>query len=97
MNSHDDPSAIDLVRAGVRVLNLAPARLIWHRQLTMSIDGTNKRGRGRPPVGSTPINLRLPPDQLATLDAWISRQAGDVSRPEAVRQLLATALRDVQG
>jgi hypothetical protein len=58
----------------------------------MSIDGTNKTGRGRPFVGSTPINLRHPPEQLAALDAWIARQPDDPSRPEAVRQLLATAL-----
>ncbi|MBD8548972.1 hypothetical protein [Sphingomonas sp. CFBP 8760] len=51
--------------------------------------------RKRPPQTGQPILVRLQPDQLATLDAWINRQAGDVSRPEAVRQLLATALRGV--
>ena len=37
------------------------------------------------------------PDELAALDAWISHQAADVSRPEAVRQLVATALRNAEG
>ena len=58
----------------------------------MSIVGANKRGRGRPPVGSTPINLRLAPDQLAALDAWIDRQTSPLSRPEAVRQLMMAQL-----
>jgi len=57
-----------------------------------------KKRRGPAPTGiGTSINVRLQPDQLATLDAWINRQASDVSRPEAVRQLLATALKDSDG
>lgn len=43
-------------------------------------------------MGSTPINLRLAPDQLASLDAWIDRQTTPLSRPEAVRQLMMAQL-----
>lgn len=36
--------------------------------------------------------LRLQPDQLSKLDAWITRQDKPVSRPEAIRMLLEAAL-----
>jgi len=35
--------------------------------------------------------VRLAPDQLARLDAWIEEDGGRFSRPEAIRQLLETA------
>jgi len=57
----------------------------------MSIVGSRKRV-GRPPVGSTPINLRLPPDLLATLDTWIAEQDPAPSRPEAIRAILVEKL-----
>lgn len=56
-----------------------------------SIDGARKP-RGRPAVGSTAINLRLPPDLLAALDAWREGQQDAPRRPEAVRRLVAQAV-----
>ena len=47
-----------------------------------------KRGRGRPPVGATPIMVRMPPAELDKLDAWIKRQDKVPSRPEAIRRLV---------
>lgn len=38
------------------------------------------------------LGVRLQPDQLAKVDAWIADQGEDISRPEAVRRLLAKAL-----
>jgi len=59
----------------------------------MSIDDVRKRGRGRPKVGAEPITVRIPPDQLAALDAWIERQDEPrPTRPEAIRRLLETIL-----
>jgi len=55
----------------------------------MSISNVEKRGRGRPRTDATPITLRLPPEQLAALDAFIEGAGGSVSRPEALRRLLA--------
>jgi hypothetical protein len=53
-----------------------------------------KRGRGRPATGKgTPIMLRLQPEPLAQLDAWIRDQDDSPSRPEAVRRLLEKALK----
>jgi hypothetical protein len=51
-----------------------------------------KRGRGRPRVGATPVLVALPPDQLAALDGWIKRRKVEVTRPEAIRQLISQAL-----
>ncbi len=55
---------------------------------------TEKKRGGRPRVDATPITVRLHPDPLAALDAWIA-DLGDPapSRPEAVRRALADHLR----
>jgi metal-responsive CopG/Arc/MetJ family transcriptional regulator len=37
--------------------------------------------------------VRLPPDQLKALDAWIAKQREHRSRPEAIRQILERALK----
>jgi Arc/MetJ-type ribon-helix-helix transcriptional regulator len=36
--------------------------------------------------------VRIPPDQLALLDAWIEKQREHRSRPEAIRRILERAL-----
>lgn len=46
---------------------------------------------GRPKVNATPITVRLPPEQLAALDVWREKQEDQLSRPEAIRRILATA------
>jgi len=57
----------------------------------MPINGAMKK-RGRPATGpGTSINLRLRPEQLAALDNWIAAQPELVTRPEAIRQILAKA------
>lgn len=50
--------------------------------------------RGPIPTGKgTPVVVRLQPDMLAALDDLIARQPNPKpTRPEAVRQVLATAL-----
>lgn len=45
----------------------------------------------RPGQSGTPLLVRLQPDQLAALDAWIEAQGGGISRPEAVRRIIAAA------
>lgn len=54
-----------------------------------AIVDTEKRGRGRPPTNATGIHVKLPPDQLAALDAFIESSGGGLSRPEALRRLLS--------
>jgi hypothetical protein len=57
-----------------------------------SISKTRKSGRGRPFVGATPIQVRMPPDELANLDNWISKQRTQQTRPEAIRRLVKLAI-----
>jgi len=40
----------------------------------------------------TMVGVRLQPAQLASLDAWIRHQPDNLSRPEAVRRLVAQGL-----
>jgi hypothetical protein len=46
----------------------------------------------RPAKPGEPITVRLHPDQLNQLKAWIAKQDDAPSRPEAMRRLLAKAL-----
>jgi hypothetical protein len=49
--------------------------------------------RGPKPTGKGElVGVRLQPDQLAALDRWIESQSGDLSRPAAIRAILASAL-----
>jgi hypothetical protein len=41
------------------------------------------------PTWTTYINVGLSPDQLLALDTFIAKQSGSVSRPEAIRALMA--------
>jgi hypothetical protein len=60
-----------------------------------------KRKRGRPALyegsngkGAPQIGLRLPPDDLAAVDAWIAKQKEpDLSRPEAIRRMVDLGLK----
>jgi hypothetical protein len=51
-----------------------------------------KKPRGRPPVDSEAVNVRLPVDALKALDDWRRQQDDLPSRPEAIRRLLAKVL-----
>lgn len=43
-------------------------------------------------MNATPVTVRLPPDQLAKVDAWREAQHDTPTRPEAVRRLVANAM-----
>jgi hypothetical protein len=52
-----------------------------------------KKRRGPLPTGKgTLIGVRLQPAHLKALDAWVAKQKPPVTRPEAIRALLAKAL-----
>jgi hypothetical protein len=73
---------------------IATKLTFWYLKAMASsrLSGTKKR-MGRPPVGSTSINVRLPPAELAALDAWIVKQDDpQPSRPEAIRRHLTRGL-----
>ena len=61
--------------------------------MTSSRDTKNLGGRPATGIG-TPVTVRLQPEPLAALDAWISDLGEPMpSRPEAVRRALAEHLR----
>jgi hypothetical protein len=52
-----------------------------------------KKKRGPAPTGKgTQIQVRLQPDQLAGLDAWIEKQEIKPTRPEAIRGMINAML-----
>jgi hypothetical protein len=66
-----------------------------------TITGSSKKKRGRPALyegskgkGAPQIGLRLPPADLAAVDAWIAKQKEpELSRPEAIRRLVEIGLK----
>jgi len=57
----------------------------------MSIDTKQKR-RGRPPIDSKEVQVRMRRDLLNALDDWRAAQPDVPGRPEAIRRLIAKAL-----
>jgi hypothetical protein len=101
----DDPGADPQQRPNARiaVCSVAPAWLFWYQLIMASsiIIGSNKKKRGRPALyegsdgmGAQQIGLRMPPPDLAAVDAWIANQPKPKpSRPEAIRRLVARGLK----
>jgi hypothetical protein len=66
-----------------------------------TITGSSKKKRGRPVLyegskgkGAPQIGLRLPPSELASVDAWIKEQPKPKpSRPVAIRRLVELGLK----
>lgn len=83
-----------MVRAGAVVGSFRPARYCGITRL-MAAQPTviAKKRKGPAPTGKgTPVMVRLQPEQLAALDAWIERRELPVTRPEAIRALLRQVL-----
>jgi hypothetical protein len=53
-----------------------------------------QKKRGPPPTGKgEPVQVRLQPDQMAALDAWIVRHPDPKpTRPEAIRRMIVAHL-----
>jgi hypothetical protein len=63
-----------------------------------SIGNIEKKKIGRPRTDAIPVLVRVMPDQLEKLDAWIVKQGEpDLGRPEAIRRLLDKALPPIKG
>jgi len=62
--------------------------------MTKSTVSDNRKNRiGRPPVGAILIGVRVPPADVAVLDAWIKKNEPEMSRPEAIRRLVEFGLK----
>jgi hypothetical protein len=52
-----------------------------------------KKRRGPAPTGKgTLVGVRLQPDRLAAIDAWIAEHDASMTRPEAIRAMLDAVL-----
>src|SRR3984885_6253261 len=52
-----------------------------------------KKRRGPAPTGKgTLVGVRLQPDRLSAVDAWIAKQNAPMTRPEAIRATLDAVL-----
>ena len=58
-----------------------------------TVSDNRKKPIGRPPIGAILIGVRVPPADVAILDAWIKKHAPDMSRPEAIRRLVELGLK----
>jgi hypothetical protein len=59
-----------------------------------TVSNIRKKRIGRPPVNAVAILVRVPPEALKPIDAWIERQDDPVmSRPEAIRRLVELGLK----
>lgn len=58
----------------------------------MSNDSAIKSKKGRPPVDTEAVNVRLPRDTLTAIDAYRRAQHDVPTRPEAIRRLLEKAI-----
>ena len=74
------------------------AALLGCRLAISDVASLVRKRRGPAPTGKgLPVMVRLQPDQLAAVDAWIAAQPLDakgkpISRPEAIRALAALGL-----
>lgn len=59
-----------------------------------AIESTKKPKKGRPPVESEALNLRLQQSLLLALDDFRRQQSDMPNRQEGVRRLLAEALKE---
>jgi hypothetical protein len=51
-----------------------------------------KKSRGRPPVDTEAVNVRMTTEALQTIDDWRRKQEDLPGRPEAIRRLVEQAL-----
>jgi hypothetical protein len=52
-----------------------------------------KKKRGPPPTGKgVQVVVRMQPDPLAALDAWVAKQKDELTRAEAIRRLVELGL-----
>jgi hypothetical protein len=58
-----------------------------------TIDSAKKRKKGRPPVDSIAVNVRLPINSVSEIDDWRRKQDDLPGRPEAIRRLVEQALK----
>jgi Arc/MetJ-type ribon-helix-helix transcriptional regulator len=85
------------VRAVAEVATFRPARFCGTTARMPKQTVQPQKRRGPAPTGKGhPVQVRLQPDLLFSLDAWIAKQREHQSRPEAIREILERALKRSQ-
>jgi hypothetical protein len=56
--------------------------------MTSTIINVKKSKKGRPPIESKPVTVRMTTDALRALDDWRRKQDDLPGRPEAIRRLV---------
>jgi hypothetical protein len=66
---------------------------MWYHGFMAKTSVVPKKRRGPPPTGKgIQVQVRLQPDRLAAIDAWIEKQDRPLTRPEAIRAMIDTIL-----
>jgi hypothetical protein len=63
------------------------------KSMTEQIKGLADKRAHRPAGRGQTIGVRMQPDEIADIDAWIATRAHKLTRPEAIRQLALTRAR----
>ncbi len=61
--------------------------------MSSRINNIKKSKRGRPPVDSEAVTVRITVDALQNLDDWRRKQEDMPGRPEAIRRLVELGLK----
>jgi hypothetical protein len=69
-----------------------PRYLRFMRKSTRPVKKKRGPPKGYGARGSKSLHVKVPPDELAALDAWIKQQPDKPSRPEGLRRLAKIAL-----
>jgi hypothetical protein len=57
------------------------------------LNNTKKSKRGRPPVDSKAVTVRMATDALREIDSWRQKRDDQPGRPEAIRRLVELGLK----
>jgi hypothetical protein len=58
-----------------------------------TINSAKKSKRGRPPVDTEAVNVRMATEALETIDNWRRKEPDLPGRPEAIRRLVELGLK----
>ena len=97
--SQQSDLTLDEIVAAMRKRRIAGSRsAVWRsfRRHNISFKKTLYAAEQKRADGARALLVRIQPQLLAGLDAWISQQNGSFTRPEAIRRLIEFALKAKQ-
>jgi hypothetical protein len=88
---------MDRVRAGAEVTASPQLAFVIPRTMPKSVRHSTKSlpkiGRPKTTGPGQPQVVRMHDHQVASIDAWVAKQAEAISRPEAIRRLVEIGLK----